>query len=88
MTPKDVGVRIRVDRELRDAFHEACAAENREASDLLREFMRSFAARQLNGLQRGLFTVAEPQRPYLLPNKREPAKPARRAQKGSDHAKR
>lgn len=64
MTAKDVGIRIRVERELRDAFQQACAAENRGASDLLREFMRSFADHQVNGLQIGLFGVQEPRAQY------------------------
>jgi hypothetical protein len=64
MSAKDVGIRIRVERELRDAFQQACAAENRQASDLLREFMRTYAEQTVNGLQIGLFSVAEPQAPF------------------------
>ena len=51
MSAKDVGVRIRVERELREAFLGACIAENRHASDVLREFMRSFAERHGDGKQ-------------------------------------
>ncbi len=58
MTSKDVGVRIRVDRELREAFQGACAVENRNASDVLREFMQAFADRHQGGLQAALFTPA------------------------------
>lgn len=55
MSSKDVGVRIRVEKELRDAFQEACLAEGRIASDLLREFMRMFAEQHAGGWQRSLF---------------------------------
>lgn len=56
MSSKDVGIRIRVEKELRDAFQGACFAENRHASDVLREFMRSFAERNSGGKQPSLFT--------------------------------
>lgn len=55
MLSKDVGIRIRVEKELRDAFQGACVAENRHASDVLREFMRSFAERNSAGKQSSLF---------------------------------
>lgn len=57
MTMKDAGLRVRVERELRDAFRSACAAENRAASEVLREFMRSFAEQQRAGKQRSLFVL-------------------------------
>jgi hypothetical protein len=66
MTAKDVGVRIRVERELRDAFQQACAAENRQASDLIRDFMRSYSEQRGNGLQYGLFAATEPAAPYAV----------------------
>ncbi|QDA57201.1 hypothetical protein FHQ07_07685 [Thermomonas aquatica] len=57
MAMKDVGLRIRVERELRDAFRSACAAENRDASEVLREFMRSFAEQRHAGKQASLFAL-------------------------------
>ncbi len=57
MSSKDVGIRIRVEKELREAFQGACLAENRQASDVLREFMRSFADQHSGGLQPSLFTT-------------------------------
>lgn len=57
MAMKDAGVRIRVERELRDAFRSACAAENRDASDVLREFMRSFSEQRRAGKQASLFAL-------------------------------
>jgi hypothetical protein len=54
-----------VDRELRDAFQQACASENRQASDLLREFMHSYAVHKVHGLQIGLF-ASEPAPSYRV----------------------
>lgn len=39
---KDVGLRIRVDRDLRKKFVEACKADDRPAAQVLREFMREY----------------------------------------------
>ncbi|QDJ48243.1 hypothetical protein CBR71_21800 [Bordetella hinzii] len=58
MSSKDVGLRIRVERELRKAFQGACLAENRSASEVLREFMQAFADRHQGGSQPDMF-VAE-----------------------------
>jgi len=45
MSKKDAGLRIRVERGLREAFVDACRAEDRHASDVLRDFMRHYAER-------------------------------------------
>lgn len=66
MSSKDVGIRIRVEKELRDAFQGACVAENRHASDVLREFMRSFAERNSGGKQSSLFTTDAPMEPMRV----------------------
>jgi len=39
---KDVGLRIRVQRELRDKFVEACREQDKPAAQVLREFMRGY----------------------------------------------
>lgn len=39
---KDVGIRIRLERALRDEFLEACRARDRPAAQVLREFMREY----------------------------------------------
>ncbi|KAB2678313.1 hypothetical protein F9K85_05060 [Brucella tritici] len=39
---KDVGLRIRIQRELRDAFLAACRNEDKAAAQVLREFMRDY----------------------------------------------
>jgi hypothetical protein len=57
MLNKDVGLRIRVERELREAFQGACLAENRSASDVLREFMQVFVDQRQGGLQADMFAT-------------------------------
>jgi len=49
MAPKDSGMRIRVERDLRDAFVQACRAQDRLAADVLRDFMRFYAESQRQG---------------------------------------
>jgi hypothetical protein len=44
MAGKDSGLRIRVERPLREAFLEACRVEDRPAAQVIREFMREFVA--------------------------------------------
>jgi predicted transcriptional regulator len=46
MRVKDVGLRIRIDRDLRDRFLEVCRIEDRPAAQVLREFMREYVARR------------------------------------------
>ena len=45
MAIKDSGMRIRIEREWRDAFVQACGAQGLVASEVLRDFMRSFATK-------------------------------------------
>jgi CRISPR/Cas system-associated protein Cas7 (RAMP superfamily) len=63
MTTKEVGIRIRVEKELRDEFQSACLAENRRASEVLRAFMRLYARHQMGGLQADLFPHSVPDIP-------------------------
>ena len=46
---KDAAIRIRVERELRTSFLEACRTTERQASDVLREFMQAYVERYLGG---------------------------------------
>lgn len=39
---KDVGLRIRVQRELREQFVEVCRAQDKPAAQVIREFMREY----------------------------------------------
>ena len=41
---KDSGIRIRVERELRDKFLDVCRQLDRPAAQVLREFMRGYIA--------------------------------------------
>ena len=54
MALKDSGMRIRVEKDLREAFVRACRLQDRHAADVLRNFMRTFTEKQLQG-QAGLF---------------------------------
>lgn len=49
MSSKDAGLRIRVERDLREAFQGACVSENRNASEVLREFMQTYVERHQGG---------------------------------------
>ena len=42
---KDVGLRLRIERDLREQFVEACRAEGKPAAYVLREYMRAYVAR-------------------------------------------
>lgn len=39
---KDAGLRIRVQRELREQFLEVCRAQDRPAAQVLRDFMKEY----------------------------------------------
>ncbi|MEI4195912.1 plasmid-related protein [Roseovarius sp. E0-M6] len=41
---KNVGLRIRIDRDLREQFLKACQADDKPAAQVLREFMRAYVA--------------------------------------------
>lgn len=49
MMLKNSGMRIRVEKDLREAFVKACRAQDRHAADVLRDFMRTFTEKQLQG---------------------------------------
>jgi hypothetical protein len=61
MSAKDSGMRIRVEKEVRDAFVQACHARNRPAAEVLRDFMRSFTEEEERG-QADLFSAVEDER--------------------------
>jgi len=44
MGVKDTGVRIRVEKRLRDEFLEVCRGQDKPAAQVLREFMRDYVA--------------------------------------------
>jgi len=59
MATKNAGLRIRVERALRDEFLEACRAEDKPAAQVIREFMREYVAKRQAEAQGTLF-AAEP----------------------------
>jgi hypothetical protein len=52
---KDAGLRLRVEKELRQEFVDACRAAGKPAAQVLREFMREFVARERMAAQGTLF---------------------------------
>lgn len=50
---KDSGLRIRVQRDLRDQFLQACRTEDKPAAQVIREFMRAYVQRR-EGARGGL----------------------------------
>jgi Ribbon-helix-helix protein len=46
---KDAGLRIRIDRQLRDAFVRVCREQDKPAAQVLREFMRGYVAAHKQG---------------------------------------
>ncbi|MEO0383055.1 MAG: hypothetical protein AAF234_05820 [Pseudomonadota bacterium] len=42
MTIKDAGLRIRIDKNLRERFLEVCRAQDKPAAQVIREFMREY----------------------------------------------
>ncbi|EPB4205291.1 hypothetical protein ACROUB_003627 [Yersinia enterocolitica] len=44
MKEKNAGMRIRVERELRDEFLKICREQDRPAAQVIREFMREYIA--------------------------------------------
>lgn len=61
MLIKDAGIRIRVETKLREAFVQACRAQDRAASEVLRDFMRVFTEKHQHG-QGSLFVDAKRKR--------------------------
>jgi hypothetical protein len=55
VTVKDVGLRLRVEKDLRQEFVDACRATGKPAAQVLREFMREYVSRERVMMQRPLF---------------------------------
>ena len=60
MPNKDVGMRIRVEKELRDEFKNICRVQDRPAAQVLREFMREYVQANANAIQPSLFDQDSP----------------------------
>jgi len=52
---KDAGLRLRVERDVRQQFVEACRSDGKSAAQVLREYMRDYIARNRAAAQRELF---------------------------------
>lgn len=53
---KDAGLRLRVERQLREEFVETCRMEGKAAAQVLREYMRAYVARSKEAAQGDLFS--------------------------------
>jgi len=51
---KNAGLRLRVERDLREEFVETCRAEGKAAAQVLREYMRDYVARNRAAAQQEL----------------------------------
>ena len=51
---KDAGLRLRVERDLREEFVETCRSEGKAAAQVLREYMRDYVTRNRAAAQREL----------------------------------
>ncbi len=56
---KDAGLRLRVERELRDEFIETCRAEGKAGAQVLREYMRDYVTRNRAAAQQELDLIAK-----------------------------
>lgn len=52
MGVKDAGVRIRVEKRLRDQFVDTCRRQDKPAAQVLRHFMREYVAEYRDGAER------------------------------------
>lgn len=57
MTPKRVGIRVRVDLALREDFLSACHAQGHTGSRVLRAFMQAYVRRHWVPRQQELFPL-------------------------------
>ena len=51
MGVKDAGVRIRVEKGLRDQFLDTCRRQDRPAAQVIRQFMREYVAAHGDGVE-------------------------------------
>lgn len=54
---KDAGLRVRVEKELREEFVGTCRLQGKHAAEVLRDFMRAYVDRERGGRQASLFTT-------------------------------
>lgn len=52
---KNAGLRLRVERDLRDEFVDVCRADGRAAAEVLRDFMRTYVAQNRAAAQEDMF---------------------------------
>ncbi len=55
---KNAGLRVRLEKNLRQEFLDACRADGRVAAEVLREFMREYVSQRRASAQSDLFTAS------------------------------
>jgi antitoxin component of RelBE/YafQ-DinJ toxin-antitoxin module len=56
---KDAGLRIRVEKDLREAFVQACKFEGESASNVIRNFMQTYVDYEVKQRQPDLFKLED-----------------------------
>ena len=51
---KDAGLRLRIEKDLREQFVEICRSEGKAAAHVLREYMRDYVSQHYRSVQREL----------------------------------
>lgn len=59
---KDSGLRVRIEKELRENFVETCRVQGLTAAAVLRDFMRDYVQRESGGRQGSLLTMTQQRR--------------------------
>lgn len=54
---KDAGLRIRVEKQLREEFVGTCRLQGKHAAEVLRDFMSAYVAQERGGRQASLFAT-------------------------------
>lgn len=57
---KDSGLRVRIEKDLRDEFVETCRVQGLTAASVLRDFMRDYVQRASGGRQGSLLAIEPP----------------------------
>lgn len=62
---KDAGLRIRVQRKLREEFLEACRVEDKPAAQVIREFMRDYVNKYIQAKAGSVVSDADRRRRFV-----------------------
>lgn len=60
---KDVGLRIRIDKDLREQFLKVCRSQDKPAAQVIRDFMRAYVRDMEHGRETGVAANNERREP-------------------------